>query len=198
MDQKERSADNTAALKTALAGWQRGIWTAMPGIILDFNAADCTASVQVSITSTLAVQDPKTGKTSTKNQAITPLTKVPVIFPGGGGYSLTFPIAAGDEVLVVFASRCIDAWWQSGGVQGQIEQRAHDLSDGIAIAGLRSVPHVPGSISGNSVQLRSNDGSTYIEAASGGNINIVAPGQVHITGNLLVTGNIHATGTITP
>ena len=31
-----------------------------------------------------------------------------MVFPGGGGFALTFPVAAGDECLVVFASRCID------------------------------------------------------------------------------------------
>lgn len=190
MDQKERSADTTAALKTALSGWQRGMWTAMPGIILDFNPADCTATVQVAITAVVLKQDPKTGKQTPTNTTITPLPKVPVIFPGGGGFSLTFPIAEGDEVLVVFASRCIDAWWQSGGVQNQIEQRAHDLSDGIAIAGLRSVPRVPASISGTTTQLRSDDGLTYVELAGGGIVNIVAPGGLHVTGAITATGLI--------
>lgn len=192
MDQKERSADSTAALKTALSGWQRGIWTALPGIIIDFNPADCTATVQPAINAVILKQDPKTGAQTQANTTLPVLPKVPVVFPGGGGFGLTFPIAKGDEVLVVFASRCIDAWWQSGGTQGQIEQRAHDLSDGIAIAGLRSVPRVPGSISASSVQLRSDDGSTHVEIAAGGIVNIVASGGLHVTGNITATGEITA------
>ena len=65
---------------------------------------------------------------------------MPVVFPGGGGFALTFPVAAGDECLVVFASRCIDAWWQSGGVGEPMEPRMHDLSDGFALIGVRSQP----------------------------------------------------------
>lgn len=192
MDQKERSADTTAALKTALSGWQRGIWTALPGIVIDFDPTDCTATVQPAINAVILQQDPSTGAQSTASVTLPVLPKVPVVFQGGGGYSLTFPIVKGDEVLVVFASRCIDAWWQSGGVQNPIEQRAHDLTDGIAIAGLRSVPRVPGSISTSSVQLRADDGSSYVEMASGGNVNILAPGGLHVLGPITSSGEITA------
>ena len=63
-----------------------------------------------------------------------------MVFPGGGGWSITFPVSKGDEALVVFASRCIDDWWQSGGVGIQPDLRMHDLSDGFAIIGPRSQP----------------------------------------------------------
>ena len=196
MDQKERSADDTAALKTALAGWQRGIWTALPAIVQNYNAADNTISAQPSVRAVLLKQDPKTGAQTPQSVNLPLLVKVPVVFPAGGSFVLTFPIAAGDEVLVVFASRCIDGWWQSGGVQNQIEYRAHDLSDGIAIPGLTSIPRVPGGISGGSAQLRSRDGAAYLEVASGHVLNIVAPGGLNVTGNTIITGNLSVSGTI--
>jgi hypothetical protein len=197
MDQKERSADHTAAMGVALAGWQRAIWTALPGIVTAYNASDNTVSVRPAINAVVLQQDPKSGIQTQVDTEITLLVKVPVVFPGGGGFCATFPIAAGDEVLVVFSARCIDAWWQSGGVQGQIEQRTHDLSDGMAIPGLRSVPRVPGSISATSAQLRSDDGACHIEMAPGHIINILAPGGINITGPLAVTGTITATQEIT-
>jgi hypothetical protein len=91
----------------------------------------------------------------------------PVQFPSGGGFTLTFPVAQGDECLVVFSSRCIDAWWQSGGVQNQAVMRMHDLSDGFAVLGFSSVPRVIGGISATATQLRSNDGSTFVEVGAG-------------------------------
>lgn len=107
------------------------------------------------------------------------LPDVPVVFPGGGGFALTFPVAAGDECLVVFASRCIDAWWQSGGVGEPMEPRMHDLSDGFALVGVRSQARrlSPAVDSGN-VQLRSDDGKTFVEMTPGGDVNAVGPTSV--------------------
>ena len=70
------------------------------------------------------------------------MENVPVFFLGGGDYSLSFPVQESDECIVFFADSCIDAWWQSGGVQGQIVARQHDLSDGFAFVGIRSKPRV--------------------------------------------------------
>lgn len=197
MDQKERSADYIAALGVALAGWQRGIWTALPGIIMAYDAGDNTVTVQPSIKATVLQQNPTTGAQTQVETALPLLVKVPVVFQGGGGFCATFPIAANDEALVVFSSRCIDAWWQSGGVQSQIEMRAHDLSDGFAIPGLRSVPRVPGGISTTTAQMRSDDGECYVELAPGHIANIVAPGGLNITGPVTITGALTATGEIT-
>ena len=97
----------------------------------------------------------------------------------GGGYCLTLPIQPGDDCLVVFGDNCMDAWWQSGGVQNQVEKRRHDLSDGFAIVGFRSQPGVVGGYSGGTAQLRNAAGDAYIEI-SGSDINIRAAGVVDI------------------
>lgn len=61
------------------------------------------------------------------------LTNVPVMFPSNSKYSVTFPLAKGDECLVLFSDLSIDNFWEKGNVQNPIEDRRHDLSDGIAI-----------------------------------------------------------------
>jgi len=90
------------------------------------------------------------------------LVDVPVVFPSGGGFTLTFPIAAGDDCLVVFGSRCIDAWWQAGGVQEPLEARMHDLSDGFALVGPFSQPRVLPGVSAEDVELRTDDGQAHV------------------------------------
>ena len=111
----------------------------------------------------------ETGKTSSVNMPLLP--DVPVVFPGGGGFTLTFPVASGDECLVVFASRCIDAWWQSGGVGEPMEPRMHDLSDGFALVGVRSQPH----------RLSpAVHGSAYVEITPGGAVTAVGPSSVTV------------------
>lgn len=190
MLQQERTADLMVALQNVLRGWQRSMYTALPGIVLDDSpvvAADGTISVQPSIRGRMRAPN------GTETDVTLPkLIKVPLVWPSGGGFSMTFPIAAGDEVLVVFGSRCIDGWWQSGGVQSQIELRMQHLSDGFAIPGPRSVPRAIGAVSSVAVQLRSDDGACYVEVAPGHKVNVIAPGDVTVTGNLHVTGAIIA------
>lgn len=133
MDRRERFSDRTEALKTMMDGRQSSIWTAMPGIIESFDPETMTAEVQIALQGKQLKPD---GTTSDVTISILP--DVPIVFPGGGDYILTFPVKKGDECLVVFSSRCMDSWWQNGGVQPLAELRMHDLSDGFAFVGVRS------------------------------------------------------------
>jgi hypothetical protein len=66
----------------------------------------------------------------------------------------------------VFSSRCIDAWWQSGGVQEAMEARMNDLSDGFAFVGVRSQVRLLPSVSTSTTQLRSDDGTAYVQVGA--------------------------------
>lgn len=190
MDQRERHNDPVAATKAAQRGHQSGIWTALPGIIESFDPATMTCTVQPAIE--MLVRDEK-GNTRADNRAL--LLDCPVQFPAGGSCTLTFPVKKGDECLVVFASRCIDAWWQSGGVQPQAEQRMHDLSDGIALLGVRSAPRALAAFSTTAVQLRSDDGAALIELNPTTHaVTITAPGGTTINGDVKVNGKVTSTG----
>lgn len=158
MDRRERTDDSVEANRAALDGRQAEIWTALPGIVESFDPVAMTVSVQPSVKG--QVQD-ETGKSTAVNLPL--LVDVPVVFPCGGGFTLTHPIKAGDECLVVFASRCIDGWWQGGGVGGAPDNRMHDLSDGIAIVGPRSqAGKLDPPVDTENVQLRTDDGQAHI------------------------------------
>lgn len=75
-------------------------------------------------------------------QTLPTLTDCPVHTPGGGGYSLQFPIEVGDTALVLFADRNIDNWFKAGGVMPPADGRLHSLSDAVAIVGLNSLAHL--------------------------------------------------------
>jgi hypothetical protein len=162
MDRRERYSDHQEALRTTQDAHQSGIWTALPGVIQSFNAGAATVTVQPAIQGQFRGRD---GTTTSRDMPL--LVDVPVVFPRGGGVTLTFPIAVGDECLVVFASRCIDGWWQQGGSQPQIDARMHDLSDGFAVPGPFSQKTKIGGIATGSAQLRSDDGNTYVEVLAG-------------------------------
>lgn len=162
---------------------------AMPGIIQSFDATEQTVTVQCAIREKINMD----GNLSW--QEIPLLLDVPIIFPRAGNYILTMPIQAGDECLVVFGDSCMDAWWQSGGVQNQIDCRRHDLSDGYAIVGLYSQPRRITNYSTNTAQLRNISGSAYVEL-SGNNVNIVGGNvtisatKVTIGGNTTIDGRV--------
>lgn len=192
MDRAQLLNDAEEAMRLVLDGRQSTIWTAIPGIIQSVNLAAMTCVVQPAIQGQI---EDENGEIQSVNLPL--LVDVPIVFPGAGGFLITFPMAAGDEVLVVFASRCIDAWWQSSGIQRPMEARMHDLSDGFAIPGPRSLPRAVSGISSTGAQLRNQAGTTYIEIAADGKIKLVSPVEVAVTGNLTVSGTIVSTGEIT-
>jgi len=87
------------------------------------------------------------------------LMDVPVVCMGGGGWSLTFPIAEGDECLILFNDRALDTWWSSGQVTQLPSSRLHSFSDGIAIVGVRSVPNALPNYDMTRAVLSSNGGA---------------------------------------
>ncbi|AIO25385.1 Gp138 family membrane-puncturing spike protein [Burkholderia cepacia] len=180
MDRKERVDDELASLRAALRGWQVGMWTALPGVIESFDNVALTCVVQPAIKIPVRAND---GTVTTA--ALPPVVDCPVQFPSGGNCTLTFPVAPGDECLLVFASRSVDSWWQSGGVQEQAALRMHDLSDGFALLGFRSRPRALAGVSSTSTQLRSDDGSTYIDLnPTLQKVRIVAPGGFDVVAPL--------------
>lgn len=149
----------------------------LPGIIESFDPIACTCTVQPALKGQAADE-----LGNMKSAPLPLLVDVPVVFPRGGGCTITFPVKAGDECLVVFSDRCIDFWWQSGGVQETVDPRQHDLSDAFAIAGPQSQANVISNISSTTLQMRTDDGATYIELDPNSHaINLVAPGGVNVT-----------------
>lgn len=193
--------DPVRQFEQAFTGRQAMIWTALPGIIQSFNAEALTCEVQPAIQGRRLMEE---GNVEIVNLPL--LLDCPVVFPHAGGCSLTFPIKAGDECLVVFASRSIDLWWQSGGLQPPAEPRMHDLSDGFVIPGPWSQATKIGSVSTSQVELRTDDRQAYIALnpsshqitiVTSGSVNQTISGNVSQTVNGSVTESISGTKTVT-
>lgn len=160
--------DPQETLRLAMESKQSGVWTAMPAVV---TAVDLT-KMTVEATPTIQVRwvDPNG---VLQYLDMPPCLDVPICFPSGGGFLITLPIEVGDEVLLVFASRCIDSWWQNGGYQNNkpMEFRMHDLSDGFAIPGPRSQPKLPlGSVSATDLQIRNDAGTVFLSIGADGKI----------------------------
>lgn len=182
----EREDVREASYRDLITAARMDLHTAMPGIIQSFDAARMTCTIQPAIRGAIIAPN---GRAEAAD--LPPLVDCPVVFPGGGGYILTYPLKAGDEALIVIAERCIDAWWQSGGVQAAAEYRLQDLSDGFVIPGPRSQPHVvAGGVGMTGAELRTDSG-TMVLRLKGTSVELVAPGGVTFdTPTLTLTGDM--------
>jgi hypothetical protein len=192
-DRNQLLNDPEQALRVAFDGVLSGVWTNFPGIIQSVNFSKMTCEVVPAIQ---GVIEDENGVKTFVNLPV--LVDVPIKFPSSKGFIITFPLSAGDEVEVTIASRCIDAWWQSGGIQKPMEARMHDLSDGFAYPGLRSLPNVAPSISSTDLQIRNNAGTAYVSITPAGKVNVISASEVDITAPLVkVTGTLQVVGAIT-
>lgn len=149
---------------------------AQPAVVVAFHADANTVDVQ------LVMNDVSQQNVNAPNfpvnmqQSATPvavLQDLPVIFPSAGGWSVTFPIAAGDECLVIFADVDFDSWFESGynpngGNTPQNPSLKHSFSNGCAIFGVRSLPNALADWSTSSMQVRNEDGSVVIDLSADG------------------------------
>ena len=157
----ERILPQSAQFDTAAVQIMGSLRVAIPAIVQSFDSQKQTVTVAVAILDKLRIG----GQQMDVDPGI--IADIPISMPRAGGFSLTLPVQAGDECLLVFADGCIDAWHQNGGKQARISGRRHDLSDAFAILGPWSQPRVIANYSTTAAQLRSDDGQTVIEIGAG-------------------------------
>jgi hypothetical protein len=205
MDQRERYMDDAEVFRIAMEAWQTRMWTALPGVIKQFPAASGTGHMIADVQPTI------NGRVRTKGGVFQSvqmplLLDCPILWQGGGGMTLTFPIKAGDECLVVFSSRCIDSWWQQGFVPGAAGMPVNgkqpmdppDLSDGFALVGVRSLPRSY-LIDANQVSLQNDDGSFFWKMnPTTKAVSATASGGFNLNGVTIdSSGNLNSPATIT-
>lgn len=179
MKDLERIDDYQESIHTATEALQARVWTALPGIVVSVDLIAQTLEVQPAVQGQVTADD---GTATAVNLSM--LLDVPICWPRAGGFAVTFPIKTGDEVLVVFASRCIDAWWQTGGVQPPAEFRMHDLSDGFAILAPTSQPKAAllAGVSATDMEMRNEAGTTKIAVKASGDLKAQTPlGSFEVT-----------------
>lgn len=200
------SGDFSDALAATSAALSNSLRVALPGIIESFDPETVTCIVAPAIKGVITASDG-----STRSVSYPLLVDVPVVFPRGGGCTLTFPIKNGDECLVIFADRAIDFWWQNGETQEPVNARQHSLSDAFVIPGPQSQVKKISGISTRATQLRTDDGAAFIEVAQGHDITLKTPGKIRaeasgviefvapaieLTGDVKINGNLTASGDV--
>lgn len=164
-EELQRDAQLSGGLNTlinqAIDNKMKGLHTSCPGFIVSFNNDSQTATVQPAIKMVM-----KDGK-----QNNLPLcTDVPVKFARGGGFSITFPVKAGDECWLVFAERCIDGWYSGGSTSEPKDYRMHDYSDAFAIVGVGSAPNAIEEFNVDGAEIRGKDRKQRVALGDDGSI----------------------------
>lgn len=133
------------------------------GTIQAFDAETQTAKASINYKKTFLEPDNASGigyKQRYTDYAV--LADCPVIVLGGGAGALTFPIAQGDECLILFNDRDIDNWFAGSSNSPPATPRAHSFSDGFILVGVSSKANVITDYDPNAVALRFGGNSVKI------------------------------------
>lgn len=135
---------------------QRELYTAMPATITD--VSKLTSENSVSVQPVLDFID-----SDGTAYPMPILEDIPVQWQSGGGAIVTFPLAVGDDVLVVFSMRSIVEFQLSTeGTTQQFDNRHHSLSDGFVIGGIYRDQNNP-SPNADDFEIRYNDSEITIQ-----------------------------------
>lgn len=184
------------------------ILTHYPGKIISFDAVKQVAKVQV-----MREQYNNTLYSMYTEYDFPILQDVPVQFPQGGGYFLTFPVAAGDNCLLEFCDKGISHWLYEGsekigkfssGIPKADYFRSYNINDAVCHVGFNPIPQAIKNFNASATELRNVDRTQRITLNPSGLVEVVTPTELHVTapesvldGNLTINGNLHVTGTIT-
>jgi hypothetical protein len=118
-------------VRASNAALRAGLHTSMPGVIKAYDPITKLADVQPVTRAPLS--DPETGEADSEDLPVIP--NVPVSFPRGGGWHLTFPMAVGDHVTLVFSESETGQWRTTGEVSDPVDHRRHSLGYPTAFPG---------------------------------------------------------------
>jgi hypothetical protein len=110
------------------------VHVSLPGRIKSWDEATQLAQVEVCLNPTLQRPD---GEETVEMQVI---NNVPIEFPSGGGYFISFPLAVGDPVRLTFSDFSLDKWKEKGGIVDVESLNNHHETDASAYPGMRAKP----------------------------------------------------------
>lgn len=171
-------ASPTTRLANVITGYldefKKDVYTALPAVIEAYSPTTQSAAVRPLLQS--------------EDLPHALIYGVPVQFSSGGGASLTFPVKAGDQCLLVFSMLPLDSWVSGDGSDKKVSnKRSHDITDAFAIMGIgthnRNFNPDP-----NNVRLQYGE-LTFTFAKDG---KATLEGSLHVTKDITTDENIRA------
>lgn len=157
------------------------VHTALPAKVLSYDAAAQTVDVRPQISRYIFDEDTNERTAET----LPDLYGIPVAFPRGGGFHVSFPLAADDYVLVICSEEPTLSWRSKAReVEPGLFDR-HGLNGAFALpCGYPDKEKLPNTPSTTELELASDNGNSILRMDS--------TGTITITGDLEVSGEVTA------
>ena len=120
-------------VRLAISSRLMDLHVALPGKVTAYDAVTQTVEVQPMVRRAISDTNGET-----QHEDLPKVPNVPVLFPRGtaDSFSITWPIAIGDFVLLIFCSWSIGQWRETGDLADPVDLRKHGLGNPIAIPGI--------------------------------------------------------------
>jgi hypothetical protein len=179
---KSRNSGLNGLIKSHIQEASSEFRVSMPAEVVTFDPAKQTCSAQPLL--------------KWRGSQLPIIEDVPVSFPSGGGFAFTFPLQAGDVVLLVFSDSGYENWYKQGGISVPRPDQPHAISNAIAIPGITNSLNPIPVFQADRVSMRNKSGTVEVSVLANGEVTIKGS-TLQITGDVSVTGKIAATGLIT-
>jgi len=130
------------------------IYTVLPGIVQEYDQSTKRARVLPAI---------KRLNTDNSLNSLPIVVDVPIIFPSGGGFTVTMPVSKDDAVLILFSQRGISNFKNSFKESSPTRESLLSLQDAIAIPGFGSLNITPSSSTGATIQTEDGNNALIVE-----------------------------------
>lgn len=161
-DRDSISDDNESLLHEIIRYHIHNIHTSQPCTVTSFNKDNQTVNVRPGVARDLKGQ----------LTAIPILKGVPIAYPSGSDFSMTWPLKKGDTGIIVFSESSIDNWLENNTpVVNPQDTRMHSYSDAMFIPGIRKYSK---SLDIDDKNVIIKNGLGEIEISPKGNIDIKA------------------------
>jgi hypothetical protein len=151
-------------LDLILRNFSRDLHVSLPGVVQSFDPATRSVTVVPALTRSVPQGDDLPPVVET----LPAIPDVPVKYESGGGYFFTYPLAAGDEGMIVFADFDLGQWYANGGTGvNPGDQRTHSLASAWFVPGVVSMAKGIAGYSQTALRI-GKSGAVMIEIDSAG------------------------------
>ncbi len=156
-----------------------GVHTMLPGVIESFDNGTQRAKINLATATEL-----KDGRTIQHP----PMIEVPIQFFRFGGFSMTMPVKAGDEVAVFFSERGMDNFLSTGETgQPPTSARFFSLTDAFAIPGLNSDGNIVPAYNSQELEIKTDSGTCILKIGLTGDFTVTSDTTVLVEALLTAT-----------
>lgn len=141
-------SDSETILTRWLESCQAHQWSALAGVVTAFDAGPpATVTVESPVWQLVPSTDDPDDFAS---EPLPPLPNVPIVYPRGGGVTMTWPLNVGDAVLLIFTDLHPHNWRRTGEPGPPLDPSRKSLSSAYALPGIvadalaQAAPNVAG------------------------------------------------------